>query len=118
MYLIKIKTKRGHCTPDWAPWSHILGNTARSTPHSTLHTLSRDQTTKKRMSDAKNGFQAGELLPVASPGPAQHTHFLCILTQLPVTTTHQHGDLSLITYASPRLSAVFCNLHLFLFLEV
>ena len=56
MYLIKIKTKRGHCTPDWAPWSHILGNTARSTP---LHTLSRDQTTKKRMSDAKNGFQAG-----------------------------------------------------------
>ena len=64
MYLIKIKRKRGHCTPDWAPWSHILGNTARSTPH---HTLSRDQTTKKRMSDAKNGFQAGEVLPALAP---------------------------------------------------
>ena len=65
MYLIKIKTMRGHCTLDWAPWSHILGNTAaRSTP---LHTLSRDQTTKKRMSDAKNGFQADETLPALAP---------------------------------------------------
>ena len=64
MYLIKIKTKRGHCTLDWAPWSHILGNTARSTPH---HTLSCHKTTKKRMSDAKNGFQAGVVLPALVP---------------------------------------------------
>ena len=62
MYLIKIKTKRGHCTMD--PRSHILGNTARSTP---LHTLARHQTTKKRMSDAKNGFQAAEVLPALAP---------------------------------------------------
>ena len=65
MYLIKIKTKRGHCTLDWAPWSHILGNTARSTPP---HTLSRrHQTTNKRMSDAKNGFQAGVVLSALAP---------------------------------------------------
>ena len=86
MYLIKIKTKRGHCTLDWGPWSHILGNTARSTPHSGPSPDNKE--TNERCEKWFSSWRG-----VASPGPAQHTHFLCILTQLPVTGTHQHGDL-------------------------
>ena len=79
LYLIKIKTKRGHCTGTGDPWSHILGNTVQ------VHTVTRQQRNEWAM--RKMVFKLprwGEvcisgLCCQPRPRPA-HSHFLCILT--------------------------------------
>ena len=102
LYLIKIKTKRGHCTGTGDPWSHILGNTVQ------VHTVTRQQRNewamRKMVFKLLRWFEVciSGLCCQPRPRPAHTSQPLPLhinrLTQLPVTNIYQHGDLSIITY--------------------